>query len=178
MTKEEISDWFIDKFNSCYSVKHDDFPDSIFWVYDEQFIRKLKLCKLDNKNLKINKINGICLFEQDKKCHNFYCDYNEIWSFLKNNYTDKYDDIQSTIKDILSDNTKLNVYIPLSLYHPGSELLSDNTKLNVYIPHMWSWSYYQQLSDNTKLNVYIPLHTEISHRRLLSDNIKLNVYIP
>ena len=35
-------EWFWDKFNSCYLVKHDDYPQCIFMFYDPQYIRKLK----------------------------------------------------------------------------------------------------------------------------------------
>ena len=31
MSLEELKDWFWDKFNSCYCVKHDDLSDSIFY---------------------------------------------------------------------------------------------------------------------------------------------------
>ena len=114
MNKEELSKWFIDKFNSCYPVIHDDYPDSIFWLYDEKYLRKMKLCKLNNQKISLpNKVYGVCLFEQDIKTKYLWCDYNEIWSFFKTNYKDNYDDIQLLIKDILSDYTKLNVYTPV-----------------------------------------------------------------
>ena len=113
MNKEELSKWFIDKFNSCYPVIHDDYPDSIFWLYDEKYLRKMKLCKLNNQKIsQPKKVIGICLFEQDIINKYLWSDYNEIWSFFKTNYKDNYDDIQLLIKDILSDYTKLNVYTP------------------------------------------------------------------
>ena len=113
MTKEEISNWFINKLTSCYPVKHYDYPDSILWFYDENFIRKIKLCKLNNQYISLpNKVSGICLFEQNIKNKVLSCDYNEIWCFFKTNYINNYSDIQSLIKDLLSDTTKLNVYTP------------------------------------------------------------------
>ena len=117
MKKEELSEWFYDKFNSCYPVVHDDYPDSIFWFYDERYVRKIKLCKLNNQKISlINKVNGICLFEQDFKNKHLWCNYDEIWSFFKQNYKDNYNEIQSIIKEILSDTTKLNVYTPYNKF--------------------------------------------------------------
>jgi len=33
MTKEELSKWFWNKFNSCYPVIHENFTKSIFMYY-------------------------------------------------------------------------------------------------------------------------------------------------
>ena len=135
MNKEELTVWFWNKFKSCYPVKHDDYPDSIFWFYDEKFIRKIKLCKLNNQEITLpNKVSGKCLFDQDLKNKHLWCDNKEIWSFLIQNYRDNYDDIQSLIKNILSDVTKLNVYTPIVLVLSNSLKLSDTTKINVYTP--------------------------------------------
>ena len=133
MTKYELTKWFWNKFNSCYPVKHDDLPDRIFWVYDEKFIRKLKLCKLTNQEITLpNKVQGKCLFDQDLKTEYLWCDNEEIWSFFKQNYKDNYYDIQSLIKDILSDTTKLYVYTPGYKTHCQCKYLSDTTKLKIY----------------------------------------------
>jgi len=47
MTK--LTKWFWNKFNSCYPVKQQDYPDSIFFVYDKHFIKQKKLCRITGK---------------------------------------------------------------------------------------------------------------------------------
>ena len=132
MTKEELTNWFWNKFNLCYPVTHDDFPNSVFWFYDQNYIRKIKLCKLNNQEITLhNKVTGTCLFEQDLKNQYLWCDNDNIWSFFEQNYNTNYDDIQSIITDILSDTTKLNVYTPSNFTSNGYTPLSDTTKLTI-----------------------------------------------
>ena len=177
MTKEELSDWFWSKLYSCYPVKHKDYPDYIFWYYDEKFARKIKLCKLNNQEIKLpNKVNGICLFEQDTTTMYLWCDHKEIWSFFQQNYKDKYNEIQLLIKEILSDDTKLNVYTPRYDASIQLILLSDDTKLNVYTPRINFWKSNSTLSDDPKLNVYIPQKNIHFYNNFLSDGTKLNVH--
>jgi hypothetical protein len=86
MTKEELSKWFWNKYNSCYQVVHKDYPESIFIFYDEQFLRQKKLARVLNEEIKYpSEIKGICLFEQDYKNKWFNCNYKEIWSFFECN---------------------------------------------------------------------------------------------
>ena len=115
INKDELIKWFWDKFNSCYLVKHEDYPESIFMYYDPQYIRKLKLANISRE--KINKtdktdITGFCLFQQDWKNKIFYYDYNEIWGYLYSNYSIKYDEIQQFISDKLSEHSKMSVLTP------------------------------------------------------------------
>jgi hypothetical protein len=115
MTEEELKIWFWNKFNSCYPVKHSDYPKSIFWIYDEKFVRKMKLCKINNSKITFpEKITGICLFEQDFKNGWFNCDYDEIWSFFYNNYRDRYSDVQSFIKRVINETDKMSTLTPLT----------------------------------------------------------------
>lgn len=38
MTNVELKKWFLYKFNSCYNVKHDDYPvGCYFMVYNKNF---------------------------------------------------------------------------------------------------------------------------------------------
>ena len=176
MTKEELTIWFWNKFNSCYPVIHDDYPDSIFWFYDERYVRKIKLCKLNNqKIISPNKVIGTCLFEQDFKTKYLWCNYDDIWLFFKQNYKDNYNDVQLLIKEILSDTTKLNVYTSNLNFTYSNFILSDNTKLNVYTSHNFILNKKVGLSDTTKLNVYTPYQILYSESNQLSDITKLNV---
>ncbi len=155
MTKDELTKWFVNKFNSCYPVIHDDYPEHIFWFYDEKYIRKLKLCKLNNNKLSYDKIKGYCIFNQDKQYNYLWCDYGEIWSFVEKNYTDNYNGVQSIIKKILVDNykligyniaydnillsygtlevNKLNLYTPHEEWHEMSAILTDTDKLKIML---------------------------------------------
>jgi len=51
MTKEELKNWFWNKFYSCYHVKHDDYPDSIFLYYDKLYLRKCYFLNILGKKL-------------------------------------------------------------------------------------------------------------------------------
>ena len=114
MSEEELKKWFWNKFNNCYPVKHSDYPESIFYFYDEKIIRKMKLCKLNNQKLTLSsKVTGICLFEQDLKNGYFNTNYYEIWSFFYHNYMSNYDNIQLLIKGWLEDTNKLSVLTPV-----------------------------------------------------------------
>ena len=179
MSKEELATWFINKLTSCYPVIHDNYSNRIFWFYDEKYVRKLKLCKLNNQEISLpNKVYGVCLFEQNIKTMNLWCDYDNIWSFFESNYINKYNDIQLLINDILSDYTKLNVYTPVRRSDRNITTLSDYTKLNVYTPGPGDPNFSASLSDYTKLNVYTPFAVSVPSYLLLSDYTKLNVYTP
>jgi len=112
MTNEELSDWFLTKLNLCYQIISDKFPNRIFWIYDYQYIRKNKLCELNNKKITApTKIKGHCLFEQDTKNKVLFCDYYEIWSFYSKNYiTNNFLSIRSYLEHILDSNIDLHEY--------------------------------------------------------------------
>ena len=87
MTKEELNIWFRNKFNNCYPVTHDDYPESIFMFYDPLFIRQKKLSRIVGEEIEYpSKPTGICLFEQDHKNGWFRMNYDEITSFFYKNY--------------------------------------------------------------------------------------------
>ncbi len=151
MNKEELISWFNNKFNSCYYVKHEDYPESLFMFYDIQTIRNIKLAKLLGKPCNIIKIKGKCIFEQNYKNKHLYCDYDEIWSVLSNYY--KYYDIQSFINERLLDYDKMNVLIPFTSKMTNDFLLLDHDKMNVLTPVSSDWSSYFKLLDLTKMSV-------------------------
>ena len=83
MTKNELNIWFRNKFNNCYPVIHDDYPESIFMYYEPQFIRQKKMSRILGETLENpEKPSGICLFEQDHKNGYLYMDHDEITSFF------------------------------------------------------------------------------------------------
>jgi len=133
---EELKKWFWDKFNSCYYVKHSDYPESIFMFYDKNFARQKKLARvLDQEIIYPTKVEGICLFEQEYKYGQLWCGYDEIWSFFELNFSYNYTDIQLFINTLLVEHTKLGVltqFLPASQYHLK---LVEHTKLEVLTPN-------------------------------------------
>jgi len=154
MNKKELIKWFCDKFNSCYSVKHDDYPDVILWFYDETYIRKLKLYKLNKQeNILPNKVKGICLFRQDTRKKIFWCNYNEIWEFLEDNYKDgDYNEIQLLIKNVLSNNIELKEYDPKLTDIISSRIISNNEKLSSCYPASMRVNF-NELNDIEKIKI-------------------------
>jgi hypothetical protein len=136
MTKEEeLSKWFRNKFNSCYPVVHEKYPENIFMFYDEQFLRQKKLARVLNENIIYPKeVKGKCLFRQDYKNHNFWCDYDEIWSFFERNYSTNYTHIQTFIRSLLEEYDKLIVLTPEELNYDVLKGLEEHDKLIVLTP--------------------------------------------
>ena len=62
MNKDDLIKWFNNIFDNCYYVKHDDYPDSIFMYYDIRYVRKLKLCNIENRQITPPKKNNRILF--------------------------------------------------------------------------------------------------------------------
>jgi len=133
MTKEELSDFILETLKKCYKVKHEDYPSIIFWIYDEQFIRKIKLGKINNQDIKItNEINGTCIFQQDFKKLKFRCN-DDIWTFLFRYYSDDYYDNQKFMKDILKNITNLNMYLPTMNSSTANISLKNYKKISLYL---------------------------------------------
>jgi len=113
MSEQETINWFWNKFKSCYTVQHIDYPNNIFMLYDENFVRQIKLSKLSGKENKIpNKIKGVCLFEIDFENNNFWYNYSDIYSFLYDNYLSNWGVINQFIHTRLSEIDKLNMLFP------------------------------------------------------------------
>jgi len=121
MTNEELKDWFWNKFNSCYYVKHDNKSESLFMYYDKNFYRQKKLARvLEQEIIYPTKVDGTCLFEQDYKNNYLWCDHKEIWSFLKENSNYSYQEIRDLIKSWLVEHSKLHVLTPVLLFDFGA----------------------------------------------------------
>jgi hypothetical protein len=134
MNKDEMIKWFLEKFNSCYLVKHDDLPESLFMYYDPQFVRKLKLANISGEKINKTDITGICLFEQDWKNKIFYYDYYEIWNYLYYNYSNKQAGIQQFISDRLKEHSKMSVLTPKHNKCFFGLLLMEHSKFSVLTP--------------------------------------------
>ena len=153
MTKEELTIWFCNKFNSCYPVVHDNYLNKIFWIYDKQYARNLKLCKLNNQKFVLpNKIKGDCLFDQDILNNYLYCEYQEIWSFFKQNYKDNYDEIKLFVTDILTTGE----FNPLMINYFNENIITQKLNKNITISVLWSLPLtdYPIGIDQTKFKIY------------------------
>jgi len=114
MTEEELKNWFFDKFNSCYYVKHKDYPESIYMYYDKNFVRQKKLARvLDNDIIYPTKVDGICLFELDYKYEYFWCDYTYVWLFFEKKNVYNYVEIRNLITCWLEKVSKLEIFTPM-----------------------------------------------------------------
>ena len=157
MRKEELKDWFWDKFNSCYCVKHDDLSDSIFMIYDINFIRAKKLANIINKDVEYpTEVKGVCLFEQDLKNEWLCCDYEKIWTFFKNNYSGNSQEISDLIKGWLEEHNKLKILTPNSWYSIGVIALEEHNKLKILTPMYLYFHQFSMLEEHDKLKVLTP----------------------
>ena len=111
MTEEQLKIWFWDKFNSCYSVKHDNVPNSIYMYYDINFIRAKKLATILNKDVEYpTEINGVCLFIIDYK--KMIINYTEFTSLIENTFTINHFEIKRIIYDLIKQYCEDNNIIP------------------------------------------------------------------
>jgi hypothetical protein len=110
MTEEQLKNWFLNKFYSCYPVKHDDYPDSIYLFYDKLYLRKCYLLNILDREPEPPKIgDGVCLFNLNLKNNYLYCDYDNIWTFLEEKYSNNYSDVQALIKNWMVEYDKISV---------------------------------------------------------------------
>ena len=129
MKEQELIGWFNNYFDNCYNVKNDAYPESIFMYYDINYVRQLKIAKLEGKEIPIKiDITGVCIFEQNWNNFTFNCDYGIIWYFLQKNYIDVYYHIRSFIENILIDNSELNGLLPRYCFF---DYLYKNKELNL-----------------------------------------------
>ena len=154
MTKEELKIWFWDKFNNCYCVKHDDYPQSVFMIYDLNYIRAKKLANILNKDFEYpTKIKGDCLFRQDLKNGNLWCNHDEIWSFFIKQYSSNYQEISGLIKCWLEEHDKLKVLTTVLNFKGTGNMLEEHDKLKVLTTVMQLFFQYDQLEEHNKLKV-------------------------
>jgi len=154
LTKEDAKQWFINKYNLCYFVKHDDYDitDKYYMFYNEKYIRRKKISSLiDNEVITPIIKDSVCLFEVDFKHKYFYYDYYDIYVYLKSNYSPNLQDIRVLITEVLSDDINLKTLTSHG-YDFGSGLsLSDDTKLSILTSGTYDLMINKGLIDYTKL---------------------------
>jgi hypothetical protein len=135
MNKEELQIWFRNKFNNCYPVLNEDYPERFFMYYDKQFIRQKKLARIVGEEIEYpSKPSGVCLFEQDYKNGYLYMDYDIITTFFYKNYSSKWLDVKELIHGWLKEDTKLKVLTPNLILTTDVAMLKEDTKLKVLTP--------------------------------------------
>lgn len=150
MKVEELRSWFFNRLYNCYPVRHADYPDNIFWFYDEKFIRKSKMYKLSNIDIILpNIISGKCLFEQCTIEKILWCDYSEFWEIFYKNYFSDYNNVQNLILNWLCNSYNSNSFSFLNAEH--KDFMKD---LNLYIPYQYFNVKKNILSDKYKLSLY------------------------
>jgi hypothetical protein len=174
MTEQELKQWFWNKFLSCYPVIHNDVPNKIFMIYDKLFLRKVVINSIIGKSIEYPKeIKGVCIFEQDYENGYLWCDYDEIWAFLKNNTSNI--DVRTLITGWLSEVDNLNMLTTLPQMTKSYCSSTEANKLNILKPWDLILSKLEWLSETDKLNVLTSNHQELMQPNLLSDTDKLNV---
>lgn len=107
MKKNILNDWFWNKLESCYPVTHTGNQNFIYFMYNEQYIRKLKLAKLNKQEIKKpNKVKGTCIFVIDTKNKLMYCELENVFQSVYQDYKLEYE-TKKSINDILHNNEKM-----------------------------------------------------------------------
>ena len=108
-----MEDWFVPILDQLEKVKLDEYPDSIFWV---------------------NENNKKIYMQYNKKTKRLYVDYNRIWSYFYKNYSHDYMEVRKLIQGLVGEH--LNLWgisiIPTRLrFHSGggrtSKFMGNNT---------------------------------------------------
>ena len=179
MTEEELKIWYWDEFNSCYPVVHSDYPESVFWFYDEKFIRKTKLCKLNNSEITFpKKITGKCLFEQDFKNKWLNCEYDEIWMFFYTNYSANYHYVQSFIKNMLKETDKISALTPSYTYTYDLSMLKETDKISALTPSQLFQSSKLWLKETDKISALTPVRITWTCKEVLKETDKISALTP
>ena len=124
LSKEELTQWFWNKFNSCYLIKDPNIKGNFHLYYNKGYARKKRINVLLGNKLDI-KIPSVCqgtwFFELDYRNGYLVCD-DEIWSFFENNYSSYsnhvhgysvvYNHVRELIKEIIKDDDRLNKLEP------------------------------------------------------------------
>jgi len=133
MSKDELSTWFWKVLNSCYPLYKSNNPNIISWYYNENFSRKIKLCKINNQKIIItDEFKGDFVFEQNIKFKSIYFNHDNIWNFFKNNYSTEDVYIGILLKEILNNSNKFKGYKSYMTYNYDNFLLKYNQSFELY----------------------------------------------
>ena len=120
-TREELKEWFLNRFNSCYLIEDPYIKGDYRLYYNKVYARKKKIqTLLENDMEEISPKEKLSesklLFEIDYKKGYLWCSYDVIWSFFRKNYSSNDLEIRDLIKGILESDTELGSLTPSWLY--------------------------------------------------------------
>ena len=124
----ETIDWFNNYYNNCYYVNHTDYPESVFMFYDVNYVRQLKLAKLEGKNyVEKTDITGECLFQLENGI--FYLNINFIQYFISKLYGfgGIYLFIDNWFKEFINESH------PQILFSSFMQIYEDPSKMKIYV---------------------------------------------
>ena len=108
-TKEELREWFWDKFNSCYRIECAYIKGNYLLYYNKAYVRQRKIqtiLGLDIKEPTEVLSDSKFSFKLDYKNGYLWCSNDEIWTFFEDNYSFNYVEIRQFITCLLEEATK------------------------------------------------------------------------
>jgi len=109
---------FLKLLNNSIQIKSKNHQDSIFYYYDKNIDRQLKLNKILNQKININ-LNNIknenIFFEQNLKNETLWIDYNKIWRKIQSKYGYDYMKTKIMIDGWLNETTNCQAILILWL---------------------------------------------------------------
>ena len=112
-TKEELREWFWNRFNSCYRIEDHNIKGNYILYYNKRYARKKKIQSLLGSSIKEiypkeMLSDSIWVFNFDYKNGLLWCSYDEIWSFFKENYSSNHIEIKQLIETILKEDNRFS----------------------------------------------------------------------
>ena len=102
---------FLNILNNCIKITNDKQPELVFYYYDQNLMRKIKLNSILDKNINIDNINiDNILFEDYLKKHVLWINYDKIWNKVALNYNINYNETKELIESWLKDDPNWKQY--------------------------------------------------------------------
>jgi hypothetical protein len=140
MTEDELKIWFWDLYNSCYPAKHKDYPDSIFMVYDINFIRAKKLGNILGKEVEYpTEIKGECLFEIEYNNKYFWYSYSKIYCEILKKHGSNFYDTRKLVNKWVREHKLSNKYNAVESNFMVIGLMDEKDILDNFKPYDITW---------------------------------------
>ena len=134
---EQAKKWFRDLFQGCYTKRLDNYPDSIFWIYDKNLIRQIKLSKITGiEKYNLDMSAGEVIFEQDEKYKKFWIEYWNYWSFLETEFNLNHDEIKELTSSVVNEVLNCNQYTTNCFFKLAKDLVNEVLNCNQYTIHL------------------------------------------
>lgn len=127
MTKLELELYLKNYIDNCYIAECIDYPNMIYMFHDKNYVRMMKIAKLEGKEIVKNNITGDLLFKINTKNKHLIIDV-KIWEILSQ-YTKDYADFKMIILNSFNLNSfKLNDF---SIFYFYQDLFYDYTRYTI-----------------------------------------------